>query len=88
MSLANGSYMAFFLASTVLSNTVGTFNHALGATPFVHQQQTVLNGNTLSMAANPLVLVSRTTSYVALYNQSATTWVGDVACDAIHSIRQ
>lgn len=88
MAYASGSYTTVFLAATILSNTVATFNHALGATPFVETLQTVLSALNLSTAVNQPVLVSRTTSFVGLFNQSATTWVGEVRCDSVHSIVQ
>lgn len=88
MAYASGGNTTVFLAATILSNTVAAFNHALGATPFVQMLQVVLGGLNLSVAQNTPVLVSRTTSFVGLFNQSATTWVGDVRCDIVHSIVQ
>lgn len=85
MTLSNGSYRAWFFAQTVLGNTVATFNHALGTTPAVRVIRTL--NSTLSGIGNAdPVIASRTTSYIALFNGGATTWVGDVECDSIHDI--
>jgi hypothetical protein len=88
MAFASGSWTTVFIGATILSNTVATFNHALGTTPMVQYCPTALAALNLSTATNAPVLVSRTTSFVGLFNQSASTWIGDVRCDSVHSIVQ